>query len=141
MADMMTKKQRSENMRAIRSVSKLESIVSKELWRRGFRFRRNTNKLFGKPDISIKKYKIVIFIDSCFWHQCPIHANMPKSNVEYWKSKLERNVERDKEVNQYYKDKGWHLKRIWEHEIKDDLDKVIGELSEFIIVAKQKETL
>src|SRR5699024_2261330 len=115
--------------------------VSKELWRKGFRFRRNINKLFGKPDISIKKYKIVIFIDSCFWHQCPIHANMPKSNVEYWKSKLERNVERDKEVNQYYKDKVWHLKRIWEHEIKDDLDKVIGELSEFIIAAKQKETL
>nr|WP_290370143.1 hypothetical protein [Peribacillus sp. Bi134] len=47
-------------------------------------FRRNTKNLFEKPDISIKKYKVVIFIDSCFGHQCPIHGNMPKTNLEYW---------------------------------------------------------
>lgn len=138
MADMMTPEQRRKNMQAIRSISKLESIVSKELWNKGYRFRRNTKDLFGKPDISIKKYKIVIFIDSCFWHQCPIHGNMPKTNVEYWKPKLERNVERDKEVDEYYKQKGWNIKRIWEHEVKKDLEKVVIEVAEFIDKARVK---
>lgn len=138
MADMMTPEQRRKNMQAIRSISKLESIVSKELWNKGYRFRRNTKDLFGKPDISIKKYKIVIFIDSCFWHQCPIHGNMPKTNVEYWKPKLERNVERDKEVDEYYKQKGWNIKRIWEHEVKKDLEKVVMEVAKIIDKARVK---
>lgn len=95
MADTLSKKQRSKIMKTIKSVSKLESTVSKALWRKGFRFRRNTVDLYGKPDISIKKYKIVIFIDSCFWHKCPLHANLPKSNIGYWQRKLNRNAERD----------------------------------------------
>ena len=132
MTDMITKEQRRKNMQAIKSISKLEGIVSKELWRKGFRFRRNTKDLFGKPDISIKKYKIVIFIDSCFWHQCPIHGNMPKTNLEYWEKKLKRNQNRDNEVDAYYKKSGWNLKRVWEHEVKNDLDSVIEELTEFI---------
>jgi len=137
MADNMTPEQRRKNMVAIKSVSKLESIVASELWRQGYRFRRNTKDMYGKPDISIKKYKIVIFIDSCFWHQCPLHGNMPKSNVEFWEKKLARNIERDEEVNDYYKSKDWNIKRIWEHEVKQDLDKVIKELTEFIEVAKR----
>ncbi|MGD6846325.1 very short patch repair endonuclease [Rossellomorea aquimaris] len=138
MVDVMTKEQRSNNMKAIKSVSKLEDIVSRSLWKKGFRFRRNTKELFGQPDISIKKYKIVIFIDSCFWHQCPIHGNMPKTNSAFWKKKLERNIERDKEVEAYYKDKGWCIKRIWEHEIKEDLEKVMGNLEELINKQKAK---
>jgi len=137
MADMMTIEQRRKNMQAIKSISLLEGIVSKELWKHGFRFRRNTKNLFGKPDISIKKYKIVIFIDSCFWHQCPIHGNMPKSNIEYWQNKFNRNKNRDIEVNDYYINKGWNIKRIWEHEIKNDLDHVINELVEFIKCAQK----
>ena len=137
MADNMTPEQRRKNMVAIKSVSKLESIVASELWRQGYRFRRNTKDMYGKPDISIKKYKIVIFIDSCFWHQCPLHGNMPKSNVEFWEKKLARNIERDEEVNDYYKSKDWNIKRIWEHEVKQDLDKVIKELTEFIEVTKR----
>jgi len=129
---MMTKEQRRKNMQAIKSISKLEEIVSKELWKKGFRFRRNTKDLFGKPDISIKKYKIVIFIDSCFWHQCPIHGNMPKTNLEYWEKKLKRNQNRDNEVDAYYMKNGWHLKRVWEHEVKNDLDSVIEKLTKFI---------
>jgi DNA mismatch endonuclease, patch repair protein len=138
LVDVMTKEQRRNNMKAIKSVSKLEDIVSSELWKKGIRFRRNTKNLFGKPDISIKKYKVVIFIDSCFWHQCPIHGNLPKTNSSFWKKKLDRNVERDKEVNEYYKDSGWKIKRVWEHEIKDDLEKVEKELVVFITSAKIK---
>lgn len=133
---MMTTEQRRKNMQAIKSISKLESIVTKELWKKGYRFRRNSKDLFGKPDISIKKYKIVIFIDSCFWHQCPIHGNMPKTNVEFWKKKLSRNIERDKEVNQYYKEEGWNIKRVWEHEVKKNLNEVIEDIAKMINIHK-----
>lgn len=128
--DRITKEQRSKNMSAIKSISQLEEKVTKELWRRGFRFRRNVRSLKGNPDISIKKYKIVIFIDSCFWHGCPEHGNMPKSNIEYWEKKLNRNKERDQEVNAYYYEQDWTIMRFWEHEIKQDLDKVIDQIIE-----------
>lgn len=123
-------------MQSIRSQSKLENIVTKELWKHNIRFRKNVKTLRGKPDISIKKYKVVIFIDSCFWHCCPIHFVYPKSNLEYWDKKITRNQERDKEINKYYIEKGWQIKRIWEHDIKNDLDSVIDEVIQFINKAK-----
>lgn len=132
MADNMSKERRTKTMKAIRSQSKLENIFTKALWKKGYRFRKNSKTLFGKPDISIKKYKIVIFIDSCFWHVCPLHSNEPKSNQDYWKSKLLRNQQRDKKVNEYYRENGWHIKRIWEHEIKENFDKAIADTCDFI---------
>ncbi|MBS4214163.1 very short patch repair endonuclease [Neobacillus rhizophilus] len=131
MADNLTKDQRSKNMKAIKSKSALENRVTKALWKMGFRFRKNVN-IFGKPDIAIKKYKIVIFIDSCFWHCCPLHGNMPKSNKDYWEKKLERNKKRDIEVNKYYEEKGWCILRVWEHEFKKDFDTTVKKIAEFI---------
>jgi len=120
-------------MRAIRSTgTSLESRVTKELWNKGFRFRKNVRKLMGNPDIAIQKYKIVIFIDSCFWHSCPIHGTKPSSNVEYWQKKLQRNVVRDNEVNQYYSCLGWMVLRVWEHEIRNDFEGTIEKISNFI---------
>ncbi|RSD27618.1 very short patch repair endonuclease [Mesobacillus subterraneus] len=132
MADRISKETRSKNMKAIRSVSKLEYEIAKELWRRGVRFRRNVKNLKGKPDIAIKKYKIAIFIDSCFWHACPKHGNMPKSNLDYWEKKLERNVNRDREITDFYLENGWNVKRVWEHEVKENFDKVIEDIISFI---------
>jgi DNA mismatch endonuclease, patch repair protein len=140
MTDNLTKEQRRKNMRAIKARSKLEDMVASELWKRGIRYRRNNKSLFGKPDISIKKYKIVIFIDSCFWHCCPIHGNMPKSNIDYWKRKLNRNIERDKEVTSFYKQKGWSILRIWEHEVKKDFDLAIEKIINTIKYAKEDRT-
>ncbi|WP_311775219.1 very short patch repair endonuclease [Alkalihalobacillus sp. TS-13] len=137
MGDLVSKEQRRKNMKAIRSQSKLENRVSRALWKRGVRFRKNDKSLFGKPDISIKKYKVVIFIDSCFWHACERHGNMPKTNQEYWSEKLERNKNRDIEVNEYYKNNHWHIKRVWEHEIKENLEKVVNNLVDFIEYAKK----
>jgi len=137
MVDVMTKEQRRKNMQAIRSQSKLENQVSRELWKRGIRFRKNDKSLFGKPDISIKKYKLVIFIDSCFWHVCEMHGNRPKSNQEFWDKKLTRNKERDAEVKEYYSRNQWHFKRVWEHEIKEDLNQVVDNLVAFIKQAKE----
>ncbi len=95
--------------------------------------------MFGKPDISIKKYKVVIFIDSCFWHCCPVHGNMPKSNREYWIQKLERNTQRDIEVNNFYKEQGWNILRIWEHEFKADFNKAVDVISDFIEECSSKK--
>ena len=138
MAEKISKEARSRNMAAIRSVSKLEDKVSRELWKKGLRYRRNEKSLFGKPDFSIKIYKIVIFIDSCFWHQCPIHGNMPKNNAEYWNKKLKRNIERDKEVTTFYTNKGWNILRVWEHDFKEDFQGTLDKIVEFVKVAKAK---
>ena len=123
---------RSNNMKAIKSISKLEDEVSKALWKSGLRYRRNVKSLFGNPDFAIKKYKIVIFIDSCFWHACPVHGNKPKNNREYWENKLARNIERDNTVNKFYQDNSWHLLRIWEHDFKKDFDASIKIIIDFV---------
>ena len=137
MADKISKEQRRKNMQAIQSQSKLENKVSRMLWNKGFRFRKNDRTLFGKPDISIKKYKVVIFIDSCFWHVCETHGTQPKSNQKYWDKKLSRNKERDQEVTAYYLKKGWFILRIWEHQVKEDPEKTVEELAQFIKNAKE----
>ena len=134
MADNLTKEQRHKNMTNIRSTNtRIEKDVTKALWNLGYRFRKNVKTLPGKPDIAIQKYKIVIFLDSCFWHKCPEHFKKPKSNLEYWEPKIKRNIERDAEINQYYKDNNWHILRIWEHEIKKtNFQNTIEKIKNFI---------
>lgn len=133
MTDNLSPETRRKNMQAIRSHNtSLENIVCSNLWRRGLRFRRNVRSLVGKPDIAVKKYKVAIFLDSCFWHSCPEHGNLPKTNVKYWIKKLERNKVRDNEVNEHYKSKGWHILRIWEHEVKADLQGTLNAIEQFI---------
>lgn len=138
MADRMTKEQRSKTMGAIRAQSKLENLFSRALWNRGLRFRKNVRKLRGTPDIAIQKYKVVIFVDSCFWHGCPIHFKRPQSNQEFWDAKIARNRERDKEVNVYYIENNWNALRIWEHEIRQNLDETVDSTLEFIEEAMRK---
>ena len=88
--------------------------------------------MMGKPDIAIKKYKVVIFIDSCFWHGCEIHGRIPKSRVEFWTNKINQNKQRDNEVTRYYIKNNWNILRIWEHEINQNLDQVVNEIVDFI---------
>ncbi|MCY8698783.1 very short patch repair endonuclease [Bacillus spizizenii] len=139
--DNVSKEKRSNTMKAVKSKNtKIEKVVSKEIWRRGIRFRKNVKNLKGKPDIAIKKYKIVIFIDSCFWHGCPLHGRIPKSNVEFWNNKIKRNIERDKSINQYYTRKGWNILRIWEHDLnKKKFSQTIDKIEEWIKIIKSKE--
>lgn len=98
--------------------SKIEVAFRKELWRRGYRYLKNSNKYFGKPDIVLPKHRTVIFIDSCFWHGCKKHCRMPTSRTEYWNKKIDRNRRRDKFVNRYYRNSRWNVIRIWEHDLK-----------------------
>ncbi len=116
-------------MQAIRSKrTKLENRVCRELWHRGLRFRRNVADLPGKPDIAVKKRKVVVFIDSCFWHGCPDHGHIPATNSDYWLHKIQRNRTRDRAVNQFYTDRGWRIKRVWEHELRENFSGVIEAL-------------
>ena len=125
MADKFSKQKRSEIMSKVRSKdSKIEILLRKELWRNGFRYRKNSTKYFGKPDIVLPKHKTVIFVDSCFWHSCKKHGSMPQTRREFWENKISRNKARDKEVSRFYKKEGWNIIRIWEHDICLDIEKV-----------------
>jgi len=99
--------------------SKPEIVLRSVLHREGLRFRKNLLLRAGsvkvRPDIVFTKRRLAVFVDGCFWHCCPIHGNVPQSNREYWRSKLARNVERDKEVTRALVDCGWSVIRIWEH--------------------------
>ena len=101
--------------------TKPEMIVRKYLFSRGLRFRVQVRKLPGKPDIVLPKYKTAIFVNGCFWHGhegCK-YFRLPKSNVEFWKEKIERNIERDRESMQALFDLGWKVVRVWECELRN----------------------
>jgi DNA mismatch endonuclease, patch repair protein len=119
-----TTKARSLNMSQIKSKgTKPEILLKKPLWHSGIRYKTPKKPLFGKPDISLKKYKPVIFVDGAFWHgyDWEIRKHAIKSNREFWIAKIERNMHRDQEVNEYYKSKGWTVLRFWDFEVKGEL--------------------
>ena len=121
MADCHDKETRSYNMSRIRSKdTKPEEVVRKYLFSRGFRYRKNDTRLPGKPDIVLPKYKTVIFVNGCFWHAhegCRYFV-WPKNNADFWKKKIESNIERDVKNYQLLKNLGWNVLIIWECELK-----------------------
>ena len=120
MADTKTPAERSENMSRIRSTNtKPEEIVRKYLFSHGFRYRKNDKRYPGKPDIVLPKYRTIIFVNGCFWHMhgCS-RSRLPRSNEEYWKPKIERNIKRDLENKQKLESAGWNVIIVWECELK-----------------------
>ena len=121
MADTMTPEQRSKCMAAVKGKdTKPERIVRKYLFSKGLRYRLHQKKLFGSPDIVLKKYKTVIFIDGCFWHGhdgCKFFR-LPKSNIEFWDTKIKNNKNRDIINEERLKEAGWKVIRIWECSIR-----------------------
>ena len=120
MADNHSKEVRSMNMAHIRSTnSKPEEIVRKYLFSKGLRYRKNVRTLPGKPDIVLRKYKTVIFVNGCFWHKhdCGRFV-MPSSNTDYWTKKINGNVERDKANTKLLELQGWKVLVIWECQLK-----------------------
>lgn len=88
MTDTVTKEKRSEIMSLIRgSDTSFEERFRKRLWKEGLRYRKNVKNMEGKPDIYFPRKKLVVFLDSCFWHGCKEHCRMPSSNIEYWEKK------------------------------------------------------
>lgn len=122
--DKLTKIQRSKNMKAVKSKgTKIEALLAKELWKRGHRYRKNDKTVFGRPDLSFKKLKLAVFIDGEFWHGKDwINKKKDhKSNIEFWHSKIERNIARDVEVNNFLIGEGWEILRFWGDQIQTDL--------------------
>ncbi len=121
MADVHSPEIRSYNMSRIRGKdTKPEEKVRKYLFSRGFRYRKNDARLPGKPDIVLPKYKTVVFVNGCFWHKhegCRYFV-WPKNNAEFWKSKIEKNVERDLRVQKELRSLGWKVLTVWECELK-----------------------
>lgn len=87
-----------------------------ELHRRGLRYRVNVGNLPGHPDIALTRARIAVFVDGCFWHGCPEHAVAPKANADWWRSKLDANVARDRRNDTTLRESGWIVVRAWEHE-------------------------
>lgn len=121
MADVFSKEKRSDIMSRVKG----RGNVATELrlinifrqyritgWRRHF-------AIFGNPDFVFPSSRLVIFVDGCFWHSCPIHRSLPESNSTFWKRKLERNKARDRLVNRMLKAKGWRVLRYWQHELHE----------------------
>ena len=121
MTDKFSKKVRSRIMSKVRSKNtKPETKVRSYLHQHGFRFRLHRNDLPGKPDIVLPKYRTVIFVHGCFWHQhknCKL-AKIPHSNLEYWIPKLKRNRNRDEINEALLKKIGWIVEIIWECEVE-----------------------
>ena len=120
MADNHSPEPRRFNMSQIRGTNTNAEIkVRRYLFSQGFRYRKNVKTLPGKPDIVLKKYNSVIFVHGCFWHkhECA-RFKWPKTNRTYWTNKLQRNVERDKDVNCALTDMGWKVITIWECDLR-----------------------
>jgi DNA mismatch endonuclease (patch repair protein) len=120
MKDKFSKEKRSEIMSKIRKTNtKPELLVRKYLFGQGLRFRIYNKNLMGNPDIVLPKYKMIVFVNGCFWHahkNCKLNR-LPKSNTGYWIPKILKNVERDKINKKELKKLGWHVLTIWECEL------------------------
>jgi DNA mismatch endonuclease Vsr len=137
MADNLTKEQRHKNMSHIKSKdTSIEVKLRKALWCRGYRYRKNYNELPGKPDIAITKYKIAIFCDSEFFHGKDWEVLKPRlqkgDNAEYWLPKIQRNRERDDEVNKKLLFLGWTVIRFWGNDIMKNVDECVKVVEETI---------
>ena len=117
--DKLSPEQRHKTMAAIRGKdTKPEMIVRKGLWSRGFRYRLNSPRLPGHPDLVLKKYRTCIFVNGCFWHGHEGCCKIPNTNQEFWEAKIKRNQERDIETQKRLAEMGWHSITIWECELK-----------------------
>lgn len=139
MTDVMTPAQRSRCMAKIQGKNTApETVLRTALWATGLRYRIHA-KLPGKPDIVFPRAKIVVFIDGCFWHRCPLHGAMPRSNAEFWERKLNGNVVRDRRNEETLKRLGWYVVRYWEHQVESELEKLVREIR--LLVARKKQQL
>ena len=130
--DSLSPEKRSWNMSRIKSKdTKIEVKVRQYLFSKGFRFRKNDKRFPGKPDVVLPKYRTVIFVNGCFWH---MHENckqgrLPKSNVDFWRSKMERNASNDALHRNQLQDMGWNVITLWECELKQDFEKTMEKVT------------
>lgn len=134
-----TTKKSSRIMSKIRGKNtKPELKFRRALWKKGVRYRIDNKQLPGRPDVSIIKYKLAIFIDGEFWHgyNWDERKKTIKTNREFWIPKIERNMQRDREVNKQLTDLDFTVFRFWDHEIKNNLKTCINDVMMFLDLAK-----
>lgn len=123
MSDSLTPERRSWNMSRIKGKdTKIEVLVRKYLFSKGYRFRKNDKRYPGKPDVVLPKYRTVIFVNGCFWHMhkdCK-QASIPKTRTDFWLKKLTRNVQKDTQCTEELKRMGWKVITVWECELEKD---------------------
>ena len=128
-------------MQAIKSKgSKIEIMLAKAMWEKGLRYRKNDKTVIGKPDFTFKKYKIAVFCDSEFWHGKDWKKKKleHKSNIKFWHQKIERNIQRDREVNEELLKNGWQVIRFWGKDIKKELVNCVIKIETEINEVKRK---
>ena len=141
MPDVLTPEQRRKNMQNTRNKdTKIEIILRKALWAKGYRYRKNYKDIPGKPDIALTKYKIAIFCDSEFFHGKDWEVLKPRleksNNSDFWIGKISRNRERDDEINKSLLFMGWTVIRFWGNDIKKNTDECIRVIEETIFDLK-----
>lgn len=144
MADVLTPEQRRKNMQHIKAHdTKIEVLLRKALWNKGYRYRKNYKALPGKPDIVLTKYKIAIFCDGEFFHGKDWEVLKPRleksNNSDFWISKISRNMERDAEINKKLLFMGWTVIRFWGAEIKKNTDECVRVIEETIFDLEMDE--
>ena len=130
-----TKEQIRFNMQKVKNKdSEIEIMLRRGLWQRNLRYRKNVKSIYGHPDIAFIKKKIAIFVDSEFWHGYDFEhrKNDFKTHQDFWISKIERNMERDREVNEHLQSEGWIVLRFWGKEIKNNLDRCVEIIAETV---------
>lgn len=136
----LTPEKRSKIMKAIHSNNtSVEIMLRNELWKRNARYRIHARILGCKPDISIKKYKLAIFVDGDFWHGHDFSDKRFRTNKKYWDNKIRRNMERDLEQTIMLRDAGWDVLRFWESEIKSDVAGCVDKIAAVINSRKMKK--
>lgn len=134
----MTSAQRSYCMSRIRNKDTLPELqLRRALWGLGFRYRLRTH-LPGRPDIVFRRERIAIFVDGCFWHKCPIHYRDPTTNASTWESKIARNIERDRTVNQQLATDGWLVLRFWEHQVIKNPSTIASKIAKKVENARRR---
>ena len=126
--DNHTPEQRRKNMQAVRSKdSAIELTLRRALWAKGIRYRKNVKSIFGHPDLAFLRKKVAVFCDSEFWHgyDWEHRKSNIKSKQDFWIPKIERNIERDKEVNNKLQSEGWTVLRFWGQDIKKRTDECV----------------
>lgn len=119
MADVFTRSKRSEIMSRVRGRGNkaTEGALVKIIRKNHITGWRRHTKLFGKPDFVFRKNRLAVFVDGCFWHGCPKHSSHPATNRAFWEKKLKKNKDRDRLVTRTLRKSGWHVLRIWQHEL------------------------
>lgn len=132
--DCFTPEQRSKVMSMIRGTNTKDEVrLAKALWHIGLRYRKNNKKVFGTPDLTFTPLKIAIFVDGEFFHGKDWETKKkPKTNSEFWIKKIERNMQRDIEVNAYLESQNWKVLRFWSNDIKKNLGSCITEILNMI---------